>query len=902
MILKEITIRNWRGYREPHTFRFCKKFNLVVGSNEAGKSTLFEALVHGLFERHNSKTREIKSIQPLDSSLSPEVSVIFEIDNKSFRLEKRFLKSEYSRLSSARDGNWEIDHEGDESDKQIRNLLNGESSNRTVKPEHRGLAEALWFLQKEDPLPKKTWNTAVQQSLSGIIDAAVHNPDEQVLFNAVSDEFSKFYTATKRIKTNSVLDRAIEQVKTGELRLSELSEKQSSVNQLRVELEGFEQSRQAKKSELDNAHEELDDLTKKLKDADSFESELDKLRTSMEEAKERTEGVTADLKTYESSVNELRDFKRQLGEAEAESAKTQSAAKNSEEEADMQRASWETTLQPELKKIEGSGLILRALERLRVLEKDKIRLQSHRDRALIIEDELRQAQIELNALNSPNSTEWQDYEKSIAEWTDARARAEASAILVRFNMDDPNTKITSEPLIELPADAEEYPVTAPTVFKLPNVGTVSVRGGGESLTVLRRRFQQLDDEIKAVRHKYAVKSHEEFALRREQHQGLERKVSELSSRLIDLTADNPDAETEIAKVSTGIQEETNNSRNMPKEWKKWNGTQIREESKRLEKEKQHLISEIAVSQNAEQTARKAHIDYLAKSQTASNQSAALKAKISNVEQLNSVILENYGTLKNLHSEASKATKESSYLQLQVNEQEDQFEQIVRTPRKLSETQNDRIEGINTELVDLNLLITDRQARIEQAAVQGLYSEIGDQEAKLQHDRSRLDVLETRGEAAILLKNMVEAHQRVKSEALSGPIVKTLSRWLGMLTEGNYDKLVFGEELLPSAVKTNRYNDPLPVDDLSFGTREQIIVLLRLAIGVLVSKEERNLVVIDDRLVNADALRMSRLRLILEEASTNSCQVIVATCNSSPYSGMPGEVINVPDDGRISAVV
>jgi len=469
-------------------------------------------------------------------------------------------------------------------------------------------------------------------------------------------------------------------------------------------------------------------------------------------------------------------------------------------------------------------------------------------------------------------------------------------------MHDSGTNIASSPPIELTADTEEYPVTAPTNFELSNVGTVSVRGGGESLADLRRRAQQSHDDVQAVRDKYAVGNHDELVARWQQHQDLQRKVLELRSRLTDLTAENPEAESEITRVVSGIKEESNNSRGMTKAWNKWDGTQIREESSRLESEKQGLIGEIKVSQDAEQTAAKAHIDYLAESQTASNRSATLLARISSVEQLNSEILENYGTLASLRSQVTDEGKGLSALQLQITELEDQVEQIVNTPRKLSKTQTDRVVGLGSELVELKVNVADRQARIEQAAAQGLYSEIGDQEAALHQDRIRLEVLKTRGKAAILLKNMVEAHQRVKSEALAGPIADTLRRWLGMLTEGNYDELVFGDELLPLAVKTNRYNDPLPITDLSFGAREQIIVLLRLAIGVLLSKEQRNLVVIDDRLVNADALRMNRLRLILEEASTNSCQVIVATCNSGPYSGMPGVVINVPGDGLILSTV
>ena len=77
MILEEITVKNWRGYRELHTFRFQQGINLLVGRNEAGKSTLFEALTRALFDRHNSKTEEIRAIQPIASTLGPEVTVQF---------------------------------------------------------------------------------------------------------------------------------------------------------------------------------------------------------------------------------------------------------------------------------------------------------------------------------------------------------------------------------------------------------------------------------------------------------------------------------------------------------------------------------------------------------------------------------------------------------------------------------------------------------------------------------------------------------------------------------------------------------------------------------------------------------------------------------------------------------
>ena len=124
----------------------------------------------------------------------------------------------------------------------------------------------------------------------------------------------------------------------------------------------------------------------------------------------------------------------------------------------------------------------------------------------------------------------------------------------------------------------------------------------------------------------------------------------------------------------------------------------------------------------------------------------------------------------------------------------------------------------------------------------------------------------------------------------------VNKWLPLLTDDTYDELDLSEQLLPMGVHSKRYDEILPLESLSFGTYEQVIVLVRLALGVLLSKDDRNLVVIDDRLVNADSIRMKRLCLILEEVASKSCQIVVATCDETRYSGIPGNVIRVPFDG------
>jgi len=123
----------------------------------------------------------------------------------------------------------------------------------------------------------------------------------------------------------------------------------------------------------------------------------------------------------------------------------------------------------------------------------------------------------------------------------------------------------------------------------------------------------------------------------------------------------------------------------------------------------------------------------------------------------------------------------------------------------------------------------------------------------------------------------------------------VNRWLRLLTEDSYDALRIDHDLKPTGVHVARYGADLPLTSLSHGAQEQVVVLLRLGIGVLVSGAERNLVVIDDRLVNADPVRIKRLCLILQEAA-KTCQLVVATCNDTPYAGVGAHIVRIPSDG------
>ena len=220
MILEELTLRNWRSYRDPHTFRFEEGFNLVVGRNEGGKSTLFEAMTRVFFDRHTSRTEEIRRIQPLGSSLSPEAEIIFQDNGIRYRVVKRFLDHAISQMFSERGGIWELNHEGDRADNELRNILQGQAAGRATRAEHRGVAQALWYLQFEQPLPEKEWAESIKQGLGGLVQYVVRSPYESRVLDAIEKVYSTDFTRTGRVASKSELTSLGSEIERDESQLA----------------------------------------------------------------------------------------------------------------------------------------------------------------------------------------------------------------------------------------------------------------------------------------------------------------------------------------------------------------------------------------------------------------------------------------------------------------------------------------------------------------------------------------------------------------------------------------------------------------------------------------------------------------------------------------------------------
>ncbi len=98
MQIRRIEIRDFRKLSHVVVEDLQDGLNILVGDNEAGKSTLLAALRAGLFERHRVGGDVAAGMLPYGQSVRPEISIDFDLNGKPWRLKKAFCQRPEAEL------------------------------------------------------------------------------------------------------------------------------------------------------------------------------------------------------------------------------------------------------------------------------------------------------------------------------------------------------------------------------------------------------------------------------------------------------------------------------------------------------------------------------------------------------------------------------------------------------------------------------------------------------------------------------------------------------------------------------------------------------------------------------------------------------------------------------------
>ena len=129
MKLLELEIRDFKRFnREPKVLRFDPRAQVLFGANEAGKSTIFEAIRRVLFDKARTGAKWVEHLVPYGTKASPQVRLDFEHRGRTLRIAKEFGLKGRVTLSEHQGDGWQTLATNEDAEALLLELLGAEES------------------------------------------------------------------------------------------------------------------------------------------------------------------------------------------------------------------------------------------------------------------------------------------------------------------------------------------------------------------------------------------------------------------------------------------------------------------------------------------------------------------------------------------------------------------------------------------------------------------------------------------------------------------------------------------------------------------------------------------------------------------------------------------------------
>ena len=201
-------------------------------------------------------------------------------------------------------------------------------------------------------------------------------------------------------------------------------------------------------------------------------------------------------------------------------------------------------------------------------------------------------------------------------------------------------------------------------------------------------------------------------------------------------------------------------------------------------------------------------------------------------------------------------------------------------------QREQADSADRSIRDLESELRRAEGALEQTGGQLLDEQREQAQEAAQALARREQELELDYQAWQLLQETLREAEQAGSAHLGSALVQPVSERIAGLTAGRYGELALGPQLDATGIELGGSEREFAA--LSVGTREQIALVLRLAIAEALG----TFVVLDDQLTQTDETRMQWMRRLLAQAAEGS-QVIVLTCHPLDYEAeSPDHVVDL----------
>lgn len=855
MKLKRLAIQQLRQFRDPFELNdLMPGINLIYGPNESGKSTLVRAIRAAFFERHRSGT--VDDLRPWgDSAAAPAVELEFEAKGQNWRLSKSFLQRKRCDLQIGSER-----YSGDEAEEKLTELLGYEQPPRGSSQEkHWGIPGLLWVEQGTGQDLKQSVEHAgdhLKSALNSLLGEVASTGGDEII-NAVIARRSELLTGTGRPRGD--YERLAKQQAELEEQVEAL---QKSIATYQADVDRLGELRQ--QHQQDETNKPWFEFWQQHKQAEESFRQVQLRQQEQERELQALDSSKQTLALLEQRRQEMADQVRRLQQREQEYASARSAHEELKERSSaLQQTQTEAErAYREAEKNVGQSRVQNQRERL---EQEAGRLASRLEELAASIAKVREYQARLGEARQEARNNYTDEQLLKAlqttrrELDETRIRLQVVATRLHYELEEGRSLTLNG---EIVTGSAQQLLLEESELLIPGFGKLIVTPGGEDVDRLRRQLERLQQDEASRLAALNTDSLEAAETRLHAHRRHLEDVHRLEALLE--SAAPKGLEVLLNDQAESLQQLEN----------------CRAELQALPNPEGKVLSmetaEAALQatelklQRAEATLRE-HQKQLA--MAAQREESAQKEVQVLQEELNTP--ERAVALQTLEAQIDAARKQQTGLESSLRERQAEIDRaqpdFLKQDMKRLSASAQQAEATHRQRA---LEIQGLQSRLEALGAEGLEEKHNAVAGELEHAKRRYEELHRRAQALTLLLDLLQDKRQALTRRLQAPLQKHLDRYLGLLFPKA--RLDVDENLQPG--KFERDGELGHMDELSFGAREQLALLSRLAYADLLKEAGRpTLILLDDSLVHSDGQRLAQMKRILFDAAQRH-QILLFTCH------------------------
>lgn len=870
-----LRVANYRGIAAAEVKFGPAGITLVQGPNEAGKTSLSEAIGF-LFEYlDSSKHRNIDAIKPVHRDEGPEIELQAESGPYAFTYLKRFLKRPETKLTITKPK-----HE---------NYTGREAHERAEAILRETLDIDLWkalTVQQGDAIyqPILTKQTSLSVALDKAAGGRTADPREEGLYDKVREEYLRYYT-----------DRGAERKELAESRKAQINAAAdvAHIEQAIRDLEQDIDRAVALQRELGQLKKQEDELTNavtahaaSLEEIGALENALSTARLKLESAQKSAQVARRDKDARQGLMDAVGKTAKAHGDIE-ESGVMSLAALN-QAEAKLKEAQKAFDESDRKRKAADTLAILRRADldyynnklHFDQLRERKERIDKARQNAAQAEEVLARNKVDSSVLKSI-----QDVERVLLT-ANAQLQTGAPSVLLRgladcrLSVDDAEVNLGK-------GEVRAISVADRSRLTVPGVMDIEITAGS-SAEALSRKVEDARRVLDDVCAKAGVSNPDQartaFEERREATRHLESRAQVEKDNLRDLTYG------ELDKKLLSLQQavpvylakrvvEPTICPDLDSAKKERAGAEAlqQETVRQWESARESFDAARSVRDclNTKHQESRVQLDLLSKDLSQARESLEQARKSVPDDALETALA---NAVQAVASEDASVRAAETSLKAK---NPDRVKALAETAKGSLLTTQNRRNAAHTEL-------TEVQTRLNIHGEEGLHEKLHATQIGLERlvtDNRAL--LRRASSARYLFETMREERDRAR-RAYVAPLKEKIEQ-LGRLVFDDSFQVDISDELQIASRTVKGVT--VPFDSLSGGTKEQLSLIFRSACSMIVATDGGAPLILDDALGYTDPDRLRLMGAVLAKAA-KECQIIIFTCIPDRYSNI-GEARIVP---------